>query len=308
MNLHVILIKNNNYIFLTLQHKDDYDTRDNTSHHEIVKRQNQQSQTTIKTDSTIIKLLHGRDGVQGRDGRDGAPGAKGDQGPKGDQGMMGYQGLPGLKGEGRDGVKGVKGDVGPRGSKGDQGLTGPKGEPAGGLVYVRWGHDSCPSNGAQLLYKGRAAGSSYLQKGGGANPQCLPLDPNYLKYQSGSQQYSQMFAAEYDGTNDLVANTDGIDVPCAVCYVPTRSALYMIPAKYTCPTGWETEYHGYLMAEYYTLTRSFYTCVDVAMKKVPGSISFQDGTLFYPVEVNCKSRLCPPYENTKELTCAVCTK
>jgi len=191
VNLHVIII------LLTSQYKDDYDSRDNTNYHEIIKRQNQQSQTKIKTDRTIIKLLHGRDGVQGRDGRDGAPGAKGDQGPKGNQGLMGNQGPPGLKGEGRDGrdgrdgIQGIKGDVGPRGSKGDQGLTGPKGESAGGLVYVRWGHDSCPSNGAQLLYKGRAAGSSYLQKGGGANPQCVPLDPNYLKYQSGSQQYSQ---------------------------------------------------------------------------------------------------------------------
>ena len=222
-------------LFITPQYKDHYDTRGNTSHHEIVKRENQQSQTTIKADSTIIKLLHGRDGAQGRDGRDGAPGAKGDQGSKGNQGLNGDKGLkgdqgpPGPKGEGkdgrdgRDGVQGIKGDVGPRGDKGDQGLTGPKGEAAGGLVYVRWGHDSCPSNGAQLVYTGRAAGSSHLQKGGGANPQCLPLDPNYLRYQSGAQGYSQMFAAEYHGTNGLVANTNSVDVPvlCAI-YLPEQ--------------------------------------------------------------------------------------
>ena len=285
-----------------------YDTKDNTSHHEIVKRQDQQSQTTIKADSTIIKLLHGRDGIHGRDGRDGTQGAKGDQGSKGNQGPPGSKGEGRDGRDGRDGVQGIKGDVGPHGDKGDQGLTGPKGEPTGGLVYVRWGHDSCPSNGAQLVYTGRAAGSSYLQKGGGANPQCLLLDPNYLEYRSGKQHYSQMFAAEYHTTNGLVAGTDGVDVPCAVCYVPTRSALYMIPAKYSCPTGWETEYHGYLVAEYFAYTRSFYTCVDVAMRKVPGSSNFQDGTLFIPVEVNCKARLCPPYEETKELTCAVCTK
>ena len=304
-------------VFVIPQYKDHYDTRDNTSHHEIVKRQNQQSPTTIKADSTIIKLLHGRDGVQGRDGRDGTPGIKGDRGSKGNQGSKGDQGLNGDKGskgeskdgrDGRDGAQGIKGDVGPCGDKGDQGLTGPKGEAAGGLIYVRWGHDSCPSNGAQLVYTGRAAGSSHTQKGGGANPQCLPLDPNYLRYRSGAQEYSQMFAAEYHATNGLVASTSGIDVPCAVCYIPTRTALYMIPGKYTCPTGWETEYYGYLTAEYYSFTRSFYTCVDDAMKQVPGSIGFQDGTLFSPVEVKCKSRLCPPYEETKELTCAVCTK
>ena len=158
------------------------------------------------------------------------------------------------------------------------------------------------------MYTGRAAGSSYSQKGGGANPQCLPLDPNYLKYQSGIQYYAQMSAAEYHVTDGLVASTDGVDIPCAVCYVPTRSALYMIPAKYSCPTGWETEYHGYLMTEWHTHTRSFFTCIDVAMKKVPGSSDFQHGIFFNRVEVNCKSRLCPPYEVTKELTCAMCTK
>jgi len=107
---------------------------------------------------------------------------KGDIGPRGHRGD---QGPPGPKGEGRDGrdghdgVQGIKGDVGPHGDKGDCGLTGQKGEPAGGLVYVRWGHDSCPSTGTQLVYSGRAAGPHYTHQGGGTNPQCLPLDPSY---------------------------------------------------------------------------------------------------------------------------------
>ena len=72
--------------------------------------------------------------------------------------------------DGRDGVQGIKGDVGERGEKGDQGPTGQKGEPTGGVVYVRWGHDSCPSTGAQLVYSGRAGGSHYSHSGGGSNP------------------------------------------------------------------------------------------------------------------------------------------
>ena len=35
---------------------------------------------------------------------------------------------------------------------------------AGGVVYVRWGHTSCPFTGAQLVYSGRAGGSGYGQK------------------------------------------------------------------------------------------------------------------------------------------------
>ena len=105
-----------------------------------MKRQEQSTQS--ETDKTVIKLL------QGRDGRDG-----------------------------RDGVQGIKGDVGVPGEKGDQGKVGQKGEPSGGLVYVQWGHDSCPSTGAQLVYSGRAGGPDHQNKGGGSNPQCLPLTP-----------------------------------------------------------------------------------------------------------------------------------
>ena len=261
-----------------------------------------------------MKLLQGRDGVQGkdgRDGRDGLPGVKGDQGPPGSKGD---QGLPGEGRDGKnghDGIQGIKGDVGPSGDKGDRGLIGPKGEPAGGLVYVRWGHDSCPSTGAQLVYSGRAGGSEHGHKGGGSNPQCLPLDPSYLRYQPGSQDHTFMYGAEYQGTNGLVQNTLNADVPCAVCYVPTRTALYMIPAKYTCPTGWATEYYGYLMSErskHPSHNKSQFACIDQTMKTVIGSFQDLNGILFSPVEGRCGSLPCPPYEETKELTCAVCTK
>ena len=47
--------------------------------------------------------------------------------------------------------------VGHLGPKGDTGVPGPKGDGAGGVVYVRWGHNSCPDGGAQLVYAGRAA-------------------------------------------------------------------------------------------------------------------------------------------------------
>ena len=234
-----------------------------------MKRQEQSSQT--QTDKTVIKLLQGRDG--------------------------------------HDGVQGIKGDVGQRGEKGDQGKTGEKREPAGGVGYVRWGHDSCPSTGAQLVYSRRAGGTDHKQKGGGSNPQCLPLDANYLKYEPGSSNYiSYMYGAEYQQTNTLVANTDDADAPRAVCYVPTRTTLYMMPAKYTCPEGWTTEYYGYLMAGYTTHYRSQFSCIDKSLKTFVGSIANIPGTRFFPVEGRCGSLPCPPYEETKELTCAVCTK
>ena len=140
--------------------------------------------------------------------------------------------------DGRDGLPGPRGILGPPGPKGDTGVPGPKGERAGGVVYVRWGHDSCPDGGAQLVYAGRAGGSKWDHKGGGGNPQCLPLDPKFYKTISGGQNRAYMYGAEYEHTNGFVANSDDTDVPCAVCYVPTRNALYMIPAKYTYLPKW----------------------------------------------------------------------
>ena len=209
--------------------------------------------------------------------------------------------------DGRDGRDGVPGPRGLTGPKGDTGAAGPKGEGAGGVVYVRWGHNSCPDTGAQLVYSGRAGGSFWTHKGGGSNPQCLPLDPNYLTTVSGRQTSAYMYGAQYVLANSFVANSDYTDVPCAVCQIPTRNTVYMLPAKYTCPTGWTREYYGYLMSERYTHHRSTFSCVDYSLTPVVGSNRPDDGFYFVPVEGVCGSLPCPPYEAYKELYCAVCT-
>ena len=82
----------------------------------------------------------------------------------------------------------------------------------------------------------------------------------------------------------------------------------MIPAKYTCSSNWTTEYYGYLMAERTSHKRSQFTCVDRSLTPVIGTRHNQFGPGFFFVEGRCGSLPCPPYEETKELTCAVCTK
>ena len=61
------------------------------------------------------------------------------------------------------------------------------------------------------------------------NPQCLPfaLDPKLYNTINGTQTHAFMFGVQYVVTDGLVANSYNTDVP---CYVPTRNALYMIPA------------------------------------------------------------------------------
>ena len=216
----------------------------------------------------------------------------------------------------------TKGEKGSSGSPGSTGLTGPKGTPGqkggdkeggnGGTVYVRWGHDECPST-AQLVYSGRTGGSHYSHPGGGNNAQCLPMDPSFLTEISGKQNArGLMYGAEYEtftDTNSHVHGRHDFDVPCAVCYVAERSTVYMVPAKYTCPSGWTREYYGYLMANHHAHKNNIqFTCVDTALKPVPGSAKHLDGFLFYFVEGRCGALPCPPYDNTRELSCAVCTK
>ena len=153
-----------------------------TTKHSVVKRST--TTTTTSPNEKTLEILRGRDG---RDGKDGS------QGPRGR--------------DGRDGLPGPKGMTGPPGQKGDTGVPGPKGDVAGGVVYVRWGHNSCPKSGAQLVYPGRAGGSYYDHKGGGGNPQCLPLNPTFYKTVSGTQNLAFMYGAEYEATNSLVSNS-----------------------------------------------------------------------------------------------------
>ena len=50
------------------------------------------------------------------------------------------------------------------------------------------------------MYAGRAGGSGHTHKGGGGNPQCLPLDPNYYKIVKGAENNGFMYGAEYQHT------------------------------------------------------------------------------------------------------------
>ena len=58
---------------------------------------------------------------------------------------------------------------GQAGLAGPAGPAGPPGPTGGGVAYTRWGKATCPNiAGTQLVYAGRAAGSHYNHKGGGA--------------------------------------------------------------------------------------------------------------------------------------------
>ncbi len=120
------------------------------------------------------------------------------------------------------------------------------------------------------MYAGRT-GVSYATHGGGGNYLCMPDDAQYLEtYAPGVQGKSYVYGTEYEGP-PLVSGHVQHYAPCTVCHVPEKFSFIMIPAKYTCPSGWTREYYGYLMSEHVTFSRSTYECVDFSMESIPGS-------------------------------------
>ena len=189
----------------------------------------------------------------------------------------------------------------------------PLNSVSAGVTFIRWGRSTCPgTEGTEMLYPGRAGGTFFNIRGGGADKLCVPNDPDYLNgtanIRSSVAGNPRMFGTEYEffGTSPL-ASLGNMNVPCARCYVPTRTATIMIPAKTQCPSGWTREYYGYLTTEHEGHYRASYDCVDVNAEGV-GSSGDENGAVLYYVASTCVGFLCPPYEHDRALSCVVCTK
>ncbi|PIK38530.1 hypothetical protein BSL78_24623 [Apostichopus japonicus] len=235
----------------------------------------------------------------------GAPGPRGPPGPSGTSGR-----------DGRDG----RDWSGCGGSNGD-GPTDPEEPPStngssGGTVFVRWGRSECPST-SELVYSGTAGGAHYTHKGSGSNYLCMPEEPIYDEPQAGTsgQNRALVYGAEYEmNTYAQWNHLHDNNVPCAVCWAPSRPSLLMIPARNVCPDSeWTTEYSGYLVGAYYNHEgRTQFVCMDKTPEVVSRSSHNANGALFYVAEGRCGSSgsglPCGPYVEGNELTCAVCTR
>ena len=267
------------------------------------------------------KGLFGVPGKPGREGPPGVPGPRGDFGVPGVPGQKGEKGdtvffrppppprpEPGRRGEpGLDGAPGVVGAPGVPGQKGSKGMKGDLGQAGGGVTYTRWGSASCRSDvTVEMVYSGRTGSSD--SNGGAANYLCMPDDPEYtLPYQPGVQGNSILLGTEYAG-QPLVPGRKDHNVPCAVCFLSTKNAVFMQPAKTTCPAGWTKEYRGYLMSGNAMSGSTRFECVDESMDTIPGTETDAVSGQFWHVEGDCAGLPCPLYSSEKELNCVVCSK
>ena len=268
-------------------------------------------------------ILRGRDGIPGKDGRDGRDGLQGPIGPQGPIGVRGEKGdpgeFPGEKGEkgvpgveGYKGEKGHKGAVGPsgRGIRGYSGQKGSKGDAgSSGVTYVRWGRTVCPQ-GTSTVYTGVATGSAYNAKGGPSDNLCLASNPQYKAGDAIGHAPAKLSGLynEVDNTQAPLRNRYGTYLPCVLCHTTTKSTSFMLPGRYTCPSGWNTEYSGYLISEKMWNNRGGRRdtiCVDQDAEAA--SRKFTGLAVFQLMKVNCDG-VCSPYNGQKPLTCVVCSK
>ena len=177
----------------------------------------------------------------------------------------------------------------------------------GGSTYTRWGQSYC-RYGTTLVYEGIAAGTRYGHGGGGANLLCLPHTPVYSSYRSGTQDRARLGPVEFHPDAPLGTVRGDDNARCAVCKT-ARSSTIMIPATTICPSGWTREYYGYLMSESKGNNRGEFVCVDRFSRPLPGGRGHtSEAHDLFNVEAYCNIIPCPPYNNYKELTCAVCSQ
>ncbi|XP_076448955.1 short-chain collagen C4-like [Babylonia areolata] len=173
----------------------------------------------------------------------------------------------------------------------------------GGSTFVRWGKKTC-ANTSQLVYSGVAGGSWYDHTGAAANPLCLTLAPQFDGTAAHPTYRGYLYGAEYE----LIPNHHEHDVPCSVCRTALSTTI-MIPATRTCPTGWTTQYTGYLTSGHYGhKAASEYVCLDNDPENASSGHVNHNGYLFYFTVTQCGSLPCPPYVNNKVVLCVVCSK
>lgn len=163
-----------------------------------------------------------------------------------------------------------------------------------------------------IFFSGITGGKPFNEVGGGVDTLCLPHDPDDAPRDfptSIIDSAAHMYGSEYQFTYGKFAGDD--DVPCAVCHVQSSGSVMMIPAKNTCPSGWNIQYHGYLVTDndnsgWYAFD---FVCLNADAEYLTEGARQHNlnGHILYPVTAVCGSLPCPPYRNGQYITCVVCT-
>ena len=94
----------------------------------------------------------------------------------------------------------------------------------------------------------------------------MHLTPEYETVQAAANGAgARLFRLQYSTTAQGLWKLWGLhneDVPCAVCQSTGSLATLMQPGNEMCPSGWSTEYTGFMMSAPTGRWRGEYVCVD----------------------------------------------
>ena len=150
-------------------------------------------------------------------------------------------------------------------------------------IYNTWGRRACPS-GSKTVYSGWMANGQYHQQGGGYNYMCMHQDGDIEAKQKSDAQNAKnsglLHRVEYAKSTKSNGGTawsrilamNYRDAACSVCEVEEEDTL-MLPAKNTCPEGYEQLYVGYVAgAHSYHKHETEYICLDQKFEELDKSI------------------------------------
>lgn len=158
-----------------------------------------------------------------------------------------------------------------------------------------------------------------MHDGGGSNYLCLPENPKYDKNDVIENEGNRAFiyGTEYELGDSNIFDRSGksgtyFDAVCSVCQIKQKNTAIMIPGTTVCPSGWRSEYHGYIMAQKRYLKRTEYICVDHKPDLDPSTKNWGKGAFLHFVETRCGALPCRTskgnhYKANLELSCVVCS-
>jgi len=187
-------------------------------------------------------------------------------------------------------------------------------------VYTRWGRTVCDGD-SSALYTGYMVTEYIAIPGGGRNMLCLADTPQWgnvvnngapKQYLTGFHGVQYWFGPGYSNNNPFsYANYNNQDIyqrtaPCVVC-TNERLNIVMIPGWLNCPSDMTNEYSGYIVANHYQNNAGEYICLDQAPEVAKAGGTGNGEAILTIGEIRCGALPCPPYVNTNQVSCAVCS-
>lgn len=158
-------------------------------------------------------------------------------------------------------------------------------------------------------------GAKYGEVGSGSDWQCFPpsLSPPALSSVTSDASRGKLYGVRLIVSNagpPFDSSKNDKIITCSICQLYTRTSVLMIPGTATCPTGFTTQYTGYIVTagSLSTGVTQPYVCLDENVIVGADNVTSSDSGRAYPAQIKCGALDCGTYPDNAEVKCAVCTQ